>query len=66
MFLEVVENCTIAAFFGAIENGKPFYVSGASVIVQRHPELHDMIDSEQVRNIGTLVITFSFFLFQST
>ena len=48
----MVEDCTVAAFFNAIENGKPFYISGASVIFDHNPVLHDMIDNEQVRSIG--------------
>ena len=47
-----MENCTTASFFHEIESGKPFYVSGASAIFERHPELHDMIDNEHIRSIG--------------
>mmetsp|Transcript_23830 Transcript_23830/g.32645 ORF Transcript_23830/g.32645 Transcript_23830/m.32645 type:complete len:369 (+) Transcript_23830:28-1134(+) len=48
---EVVENCTIRTFFNELEHGKPFYISGASVIFDKHPSLHDMIDNELIRDI---------------
>ena len=53
-----MENCTVAAFFQAIDNGKPFYISGASVIFEHNPALHDMIDNEQIRSIGTSIPSF--------
>jgi hypothetical protein len=56
---EVVENCTVAAFFDAVANGRAFYVSGASVIFERHPELHDMIDNAEIRSIEPGVRTAS-------
>jgi len=53
-----VENCTVAAFFQAIENGKPFYISGASVIFDRNPVLHDMIDNEHIRSLGSYLLRY--------
>ena len=58
-----MENCTVAAFFQAIENGKPFYISGASVIFENNPALHDMIDNEQIRSIGLYIASFRFSIF---
>lgn len=49
---EVVENCTVRTFFNELQNGKPFYISGASVIFDKHPVMHDMIDNEHIRAIG--------------
>lgn len=46
---QVVEDCTVKGFFESLEKGNPFYISGASVIFERHPELHDMIDNEALR-----------------
>ena len=48
---EVVEDCTIKTFFQKIREKQPFYISGASVIFKRNPELHDMIDNAHVRSI---------------
>jgi hypothetical protein len=48
---EVVEDCTVRGFFDAIKNGNPFYISGASEIFNRHPELHEMIDNEHIISI---------------
>lgn len=39
----------VAAFFDAMRNGRPFYISGASQIFERHPELHEMIDNPAIR-----------------
>ena len=47
----VVEDCTVASFFREIEAGNPFYISGASAIFDKHPELHSMIDNEQIVSI---------------
>lgn len=47
----VVEDCTIQSFFNEREAGNPFYISGASVIFDRHPELHEMIDNQEIRDI---------------
>lgn len=55
--VEVVENCTIRTFFNELENGKPFYISGASLIFDNNPELHDMIDNENIRDIGEVPLT---------
>lgn len=50
-FSHVMENCTVQAFFDGIRAGTPFYVAGASVIFDRHPELHEMIDNEAIRSL---------------
>lgn len=50
-FSNVVEDCTIKGFFNALDNGSPFYISGASQIFEKHPNLHKMIDSEGIRSI---------------
>lgn len=47
----VVEDCTVSSFFKELKEGKPFYISGASHIFDRNPELHDMVDNEQIRSI---------------
>lgn len=47
----VVEDCTISTFFDAIDEGKPFYISGASVIFDRNENLIPMIDNEHVRSL---------------
>ena len=49
-FSEVVEDCTIKKFFSERDAGKPFYISGASVIFDKHHELHDMIDNQHIRD----------------
>eukprot|EP01031_Cornospumella_fuschlensis_P038333 gene38333-46584_t len=45
----VVENCTVAAFFEGVRTGNAFYISGASEIFVRHPELHDMVDNDAIK-----------------
>lgn len=47
----VVEDCTVRSFFSELEKGNPFYISGASIIFDKHPELHDMIDNAEIRSI---------------
>lgn len=55
----VVEKCTVGTFFNELEEGRPFYISGASNIFDRHPELHDMIDSPVIQQMepGTRTAT---------
>ncbi|KAJ1407375.1 hypothetical protein B484DRAFT_469286 [Ochromonadaceae sp. CCMP2298] len=48
---DLIPDCTVGKFFHAIEDGKPFYISGASEIFEQHPALHDMIDNEQIRSV---------------
>ena len=48
---DLIDDCTIGKFFKELNAGKPFYISGASVIFDHHPELHDMIDNEQIRSL---------------
>lgn len=48
-FSNVIDNCTVASFFNALKENRPFYVTGASIIFERHPELHDMIDNSAIR-----------------
>ncbi len=43
------DECTVRGFFNSVEKGRAFYVSGASAIFEKHPELHEMIDNEAVR-----------------
>lgn len=43
--------CNVKGFFKAWKEGNPFYISGASAIFERHPELHEMIDNEKIRSI---------------
>jgi hypothetical protein len=50
-FSDVIDNCTVASFFDAVKAGKPFYITGASTIFKRHPELHEMIDNEDIKKI---------------
>jgi len=48
---EKVEDCTIRGFYNGVKAGKSFYVSGASAIFQRHPELADMLDDEAIARV---------------
>ncbi len=48
---QVVEDCTVKGFFQAFKDGKPFYISGASKIFDRHTELHPMIDNDLIRSL---------------
>jgi len=43
--------CTIKDFFQELKEGKPFYVSGASKIFGRHPELTAMAEAEKIPSI---------------
>jgi hypothetical protein len=47
----LIDDCTVGKFFNEMNAGNPFYISGASVIFDRNPELHDMIDNEQIRSL---------------
>jgi hypothetical protein len=47
-FGQVIEDCTVKGFFRAWKEGKPFYVSGASKIFDKHTELHEMIDNDHI------------------
>lgn len=47
----LIDDCTVGKFVTELEAGKPFYISGASEIFNNNPELHDMIDNEQIRSI---------------
>lgn len=50
--LEVVrDSCTIGDFFEEVRNGNPFYVSGASKILTKHPELAAMVDDERLKKL---------------
>jgi hypothetical protein len=46
-----VEGCTVKTFFESMKNGNPFYIAGASNIFERHPELHDMVDNEEIKKV---------------
>jgi hypothetical protein len=43
------DECTVRGFFKSLKAGRPFYVSGASSIFEKHPELYDMVDNEATR-----------------
>ncbi len=43
--------CNVKGFFQAWKEGRPFYISGASAIFERHKELHEMIDNDRIRAI---------------
>jgi hypothetical protein len=47
----VVNGCTIKGFFEALDHGDPFPVSAAAHLVNRHPEIHEMIDNAAIREI---------------
>ena len=49
--LDLIEDCNVALFFRELKAGRPFYISGASGIFENHPELHAMIDNEQIRSL---------------
>jgi hypothetical protein len=46
---DLINDCTMGKFLDERANGKPFYISGASAIFENHPELHDMIDTPQIK-----------------
>lgn len=48
-FKVLEDDCTVRGFFNALKAGKPFYLAGAAQIVNRHPELHEMMDNENIR-----------------
>ena len=50
-FDNVRPSCTITDFFEEVEAGNAFYVSGASKIFGRNPDLRAMVDVEQVEAI---------------
>lgn len=41
--------CTIKDFFDEVDAGKPFYVSGASKIFTKHPELTQMVETDRIK-----------------
>lgn len=47
----VRDQCTVGDFFQEVENGNPFYVSGASKIFARNPDLAEMIEDERLKMI---------------
>jgi hypothetical protein len=47
----IVNDCTVKVFFEALDQGNPFSVSGAAHLVDRHLELHEMIDNAAIREI---------------
>jgi hypothetical protein len=51
--------CTIKDFFDELKQGKPFYVTGASKIFTRHPELAAMVNEDKLLPIepGTRMST---------
>lgn len=47
----VRDECTIGDFFTEVKNGKPFYISGASKIMTRNPDLAAMVEDERLHKI---------------
>lgn len=47
----VRDECTIGDFFTEVKNGNPFYISGASKIMTRNPQLADMVEDERIAQI---------------
>lgn len=47
-FDNVRPSCTINDFFDEVETGKPFYITGASKIFTRNPELAQMVEHEKI------------------
>lgn len=43
--------CTIREYFGAWEEGRPFYISGASQIFKDRPELAEMVETPNLDDI---------------
>lgn len=48
---EKIEDCSVRGFYNGLKNGKPFYVSGAAGIFDKHPELAEMLDDEAIRRV---------------
>lgn len=48
---KVRPSCTITDFFNEVKAGNPFYVSGASKIFGRNPELRAMVDTDPMNLI---------------
>ena len=44
-------SCTIGDFFEEIRNGKPFYISGASKIFTKNPDLAAMVEDERLKQL---------------
>jgi hypothetical protein len=44
----VRDECTIADFFSEVKQGKPFYISGASKIFTRNPDLAAMVEDDRL------------------
>lgn len=42
-------SCVVKDFFDAVANNQSFYISGASKVFQKNPELGAMIEDERVR-----------------
>jgi len=49
--LDLIDGCTVQKFFTSLKEGTPYYISGASGIFEKHPELHDMVDNEAIREV---------------
>lgn len=47
----VRDECTIGDFFTEVKEGKPFYISGASKIFTRNPELATMVEDPRLAKI---------------
>lgn len=47
----VRDECTVGDFFTEVKNGKPFYISGASKIMTRNPDLAAMVEDPRIPQI---------------
>jgi hypothetical protein len=47
----VRDECTIGDFFTEVKNGNPFYISGASKIMTKNPELAAMVEDDRLHKI---------------
>lgn len=46
-----VDNCTFSRFFEQLKTEDPFYIVGATTIFENHPELHDMVNNDNIDQI---------------
>jgi hypothetical protein len=50
-FNSVRDECTIGDFFTEVKKGNPFYISGASKIFTRNPDLAAMVEDPRIKQI---------------
>jgi hypothetical protein len=60
---EQVDNCTFTTFATRLKSNNPVYISGATTIFEKHPELHDMVNNANIDQIepGKRISTQMFF-----